>query len=88
MKTVIAILLLSVLGIHRAEAQAATSSKKNAQMQQSQEPTLPVSNASSATLVSGGKDATIKETPVDTKETPDNKSPATGVATPSSKKPE
>lgn len=89
MKTVISILFLSVLGIHHAEAQTATSSKKNAHAQQSQESTLPASNnPSSGTLVSGGKEATVKETPVDTKEATYNTSTATGVATPSAKKPE
>ncbi|MES2131428.1 MAG: hypothetical protein V4506_03705 [Bacteroidota bacterium] len=89
MKTILAILFLSVLGVYHADAQTATSSKKNGQAQQSQESTLPVSNnASSGTLVSGGKEATVKEVPLENKENTESTVPLSNGATSSSKKPE
>ncbi len=69
MKTLLSVICLSVCCYH-ADAQTATStsSKKNAQPQTVAEPVQPV-QPTKATLVSSGKNAEIKEVPVETNQT-------------------
>ncbi len=87
MKAILSILVLSVLGSYEAGAQTATSSQKHAQTQ-----TVPETanaqaseNGAGATLVSGEKNATVKEVPVENKEA---NGATTPVTTPSSKRPD
>lgn len=90
MKTTLSILCFSLFCCYHADAQTATSSKKNAQAQAVTEPANPQASAnpSSATLVSGQKQAAVKEEPVNNKDANGAALEATPVQTPSSRKPD
>lgn len=91
MKTTLSILSFSLFCCYHADAQTATSSKKNAHAPQAvTEPVSPPpsANASSATIVSGQKQAVTKEVPVDQKDANGATLQATPVQTPSSRKPD
>lgn len=90
MKTTLSILCFSLFCCYHADAQTATSSKKNAQVQAVTEPVNPPASAnpSSATLVSGQKQAATKEVPVESKGANGEALQATPVQTPSSRKPD
>jgi len=88
MKTITSILFLTVFCCLYTHAQT-TSSKKSAHLEVSTEPdNASVSDNSSATCVSGGKNATVKEIPLENKENTGNSVPATNETTPLSRKPD
>ena len=90
MKTILSILFLSVLGSYQAEAQTATSSQRNAQTQTVPETATNSAsgNGFTATLVSGEKNVTIKEVPVENKDANGTAIPVTPQTTSSSKQPD
>lgn len=67
MKAIVFILCLAACGLCKAQEQAAISSKRNGQTQASSEATTssPSQNPTTATLVSGDRQATVKEVPVE-----------------------
>ena len=82
-------MILLSAACYQAQAQTETSSRRNAQTQTitgTETPSSPAS-PSSATMVSGQKQATVKEVPAGAKET-EGTTTATPVSAPSSKKPD